>query len=641
MATVVASWTALQNRRLQRERAVEFPLQVVIQYPIQTLPALFREIVHGELPRKYPPFGIPVLNHNHRWDGRSWQGNTRPIFESMGNVGVPGEGCMLWHQGHPWRHRGHTSHRFTNAILKFKPIFLATAYVGALRVEHSQHRQHMRIGPVGGDDEEDDGATTGFHVHLRTLLMGKEQELKAFAPASFSLEQVQEHFKVGSRVFYTFFMFERMPMYPRALGRTLSIDAARRVQRGCLEDPPLPLEKIMLAQEWTTTQCRAMFPSDCKWDTMVYLQRARALRSQRILASDLISTGDVHTAVSTLERRRRDDVRRESENAKRRKTDHLAILHRYFDRYTKRKPVVANRGPWAQNRTLITRYLLCLCLWVGQFWWTAPQESLQLQDSVLPIAWGPLSIDGPNPNSSSSDVTRDVEVWIRGMFRVALVLIAGAWQRQAPILQGEQWWRYFSGSGVSEQDLREMIDNLERRLQSYVLVEAMPHWNASNMVSVFQPVHSRYSGMIRAEQDDSERITMETVLRFIHEKCGGADNGPSVEDVLHRIVDAHRSPVIEHKSVVLSTHEFAGTWFLHSSQIAHIARRLGADLHQARWARRQDGDVDDSVRVNPITALPFLQDRVAMDAPRVVMGKVERDSGFDDTKALVYHIIKR
>lgn len=620
---------------------MEFPLQVIIQYPIQNLPALFREIVHGELPRKYPPFGIPVLNSNHRWDGRSWQGNTRPIFENVDNVGVPGEGCMLWHQGHPWRHRGHSSHRFTNAILKFKPIFLATATVGALRVEHSQHRQLMQVGPIGGDEEEEDASTSGFHVHLRTLLMGKEQQLKAFAPASFTLEQVQEHFKVGSRVFYTFFMFERMPMYPRALGHTLSIDAARRVQRGCLQDIPLPLEKIMFAQEWTATQCRAMFPSDCKWDVMIYLQRARALRSQRILASDLISTGDVSTAVSTLERRRREDVKRESENAKRRKTDHLALMQRYFDRYTKRKPILDNRAPWAQNRTLITRYLLCLCLWVGQFWWTAPEESLQLVDGVLPVEWGPLSIDGPDPNSSSSLVPRDVEVWIRGMFRAALVLIAGAWQRQASILQGEQWWRYFHGSVVSERDLREMMDNLENRLQSYVLVEAMPRWNESSVMSAFQPINSRYVGMIRAEEDGRERITMETVLRFIHEKCGGADNGPSVDDVLYKMVDAHRSPLNKHKSVVLSTHEFANAWFLNASQIAHIARKLGADLHSVRWARRQDVDIDDSVRVNPITALPYMHDRVAMDVPRMVMGTVDRDSAFDTTKAFVYHIIRR
>lgn len=224
LCAVIDSWSQRINSRLYQGAPNELPLQVIIQYPMRDLPALFLEIVHGTPyhERRHPAFGIPTLRDRRRLDTLTWRTAVTP-FPDM-EVGVPGEGCMLWNQEKPWQSRGHSGS--TTAILKFKPLFLSTAIVGKEGVEHSRHRM-----AVDGHMDHEEDNLPGYHVQLHTHVSGEIQTIKAFVSASHKIETLREKFRVGSRVFFVFFMFERMPMYPRALGPILDIRQAHDVQR--------------------------------------------------------------------------------------------------------------------------------------------------------------------------------------------------------------------------------------------------------------------------------------------------------------------------------------------------------------------------------------------------------------------------
>jgi hypothetical protein len=293
----------MQGPVFYEQRYPEFPVQVIRQYAMQHLPALFRDIMHG-VPmdrRTRPAFGIPTVKFTTtsgnslpvvRWDGQTWQ-QGREYFSDGKGGGAPGEGCMLWHQEMPWVvRRGGGS--LTTAILKFKPVLLATATVGSSGVEHSQYNQIVRSmislqpqrsrvggrmdGDVRGEDtrggggggEEDGGELAGFHVHLVSAVSGEQQALKAYISAANSLAALQERYRVGTTVFFVFFMMERMPMYARAIGPRLNREETRNVQRGLTSSSPPsqpglppPLEELSRATSawWSSrsTRCGGCF----------------------------------------------------------------------------------------------------------------------------------------------------------------------------------------------------------------------------------------------------------------------------------------------------------------------------------------------------------------------------------------------
>lgn len=241
LCVVVGVWSKRKNERMYQESAAELPVQVIIQYPMDQLPALFVEIIHGvpHHQRKHPPFGMPTFT-----DIRGAVGWRTPNPYPRMETGVPGEGCMLWHQDERWHGRGTTGS--TTAILKFKPLFLTTGTVGSEGVQHSQHRQLLKRTLRDGDDlpaAADEPDLPGYHVTLHTHVSGDQQTIKAYVSASHTMEGLRQKFRPGARVFFVFFMFERLPMYPRALGPELLLEQAQQVQRWnfhLFEEMPIP-----------------------------------------------------------------------------------------------------------------------------------------------------------------------------------------------------------------------------------------------------------------------------------------------------------------------------------------------------------------------------------------------------------------
>lgn len=629
LCAVIAAWSKKRNDRVLRESPEDLPLQVIIQYPMQALPELFLEIIHGVAfqNRKHPPFGIPEFGDRRMLNTLKWNATRNPFIRV--DYGVPGEGCMLWHQDERWHSRGRDGP--TSSILKFKPLFLSTATVGSEGVEHSQHRQLLKrkLNETDAAAANLDGDLPGYHVQLHTHVSGELQTIKAFVSASYTIEGLRQKFRPGSRVFFVFFMFERLPMYPRAIGPVLSVDQAKRVQQWALQFGTIPrLDNLLAADKWERTACRALFPVDVKWEPNRYIKQAAMLLSQRLVPSQVVY---VDGTVTTTPRQRRATDR----DRPRRRDPGSWILDRlrvYFAHYFDRPPMTpfAVRDAWNTELKSITRYLLSLCFSLKDVEIFSDDLRAAYAAGRLVSAWGPFSIVD-DERTTSAPVTSDLPLlvpWLHGMLRMSLGVIAGAFIRTEKVLRQLR----------DAMDPVEIMQQMEALLGDYVLHEAAPQWNKDAIVHLFIPARAarlEHGGLFMSEEEIIRgerryRPTLESILARIYVQCGGGK-------------DQDQSPTVFQTIISLSPRDMATNWGVAGNNLTGAAvdnlTALLKELKVSNWRSRRPVDIDDHLFLDADTFLPRPIDQASSSPPVMLVSPTP--SVRDDARDLMYQLMSR
>ena len=649
LGSVVAAWSADQRGALgdgTTEWHVHLPLQLIVQYGMEHLAVLFQDVVHGEPEEvrrhRSAPFGIPRVTdaeggRARHWDGRSWLPQGRYSTRDGGATTVPGEGCMLWHQDRPWSRRSDA--RLTEALLKFKPVVLATATVGAMGVEHSLHRRALLwrgaapAPPAALDEDEDLG---GFHVELMTAVAGVQQRVKAYLPASSTLAGLRERYPSGRRVFFIFFMMEQLPMYPRALGPVLADRDALRVQRALAGDGVLPpaLDDLRLAASgwWAerSTTVVAFFPTDLPWNPSLYVGRAQRGHSQRILASALVRGG-----VPGSDRQRRAEALEEQRERKRRREELGLAFARHFQ---------AAPSPRRAGLAVLARLLVCVCLHAAAVGGPPPAPGPRTAARPLPARWGPLVLMEEEATEATTGLRMAPSsiAWVRDMLRVALAVIGGAWVRHAAFLEDlPQHMR-----GRSAADVRELLEAFEASVAAYAEGEAAPRWNCPRVEAALLPSTPQALrdsvGLLRPQTEVQRggiprvRITVETFVRYLHEAgCQGAGAGPSERTAAFLLGASAASPPTGPVGAI-----GCYRWLQADAVVGHVLTRLVSSAPRG-GLHGGNAEVDTSVEMDVALYLPTAESCKpgATKVPSVSVAAVAAPPPILDTMKLAARLV--
>lgn len=502
LCTVVGAWSDSQTRGRTPE---QLPLQVIRQHKMEDLPDLFREVVHGVpyTARKFPAHGVPRVRDTgtplaRRLDG--WMQMTAPMFEH--NECSSGEGVMLWLQTAPWKSRGNGG-KETDAILKYKPIVLTVGTVeGAVRHSHGGKPD------VDGDADGDGSRLPGYRVRVRWVdrwTMGTRL-LSVYIPAASSLPNLGDAYRQGSVTFFIFYMFGNQPMFLRAIGSVLPHwDAVRVQQAVTLSSGSAPnLEGIRTAERWNPGEMRPFWPVTFAWSVDEFRRCAGV--SRRFAASTIAGPDGLAGA-----RNLRQMNREEREQRKKLRMDTRAAITAALHRYL-RVPLAVERAEWVPNRRTMARQALCIiyvvAAWLEQDerppdWWT---RAPAMNGHLLPLErWGPFRIE------DRYDRKHHQHVWVHGMLRATLTILAAIWARVGQMFR-EHALKTLRVLGATE--VQNHVRSLEQLLVETLHEFAIP-WNDPAIVSAFSP---QRGGDLLACEAAAQRLTVETFLVFILER---------------------------------------------------------------------------------------------------------------------------
>jgi hypothetical protein len=506
------------------------PLQLIRQYDMIHLPALFQEVVHGEPweMRKYPGFGIPktVKFNNqtrHEWranPGNGWlpeDGDVVTLFHK--NVRSSGEGLMLWRQDAPWQTMA--TQRRTHALLKYKPTIVSMGVVFSAP-EHTHHRNIDDA--IMGDEKS---RLPGYQIRLRwwDKTKGHWTYIVPYIPSVLEPARVLAMYPIDQAVFFTFVMYESKPLYVRALGSALSHRDAVSVQDAAAwavrarESPNghqllvgVPsLEYIRDASLWTPGEMRPLFPSQYNWSPTMFVNGAcvtRRIRPGMLALSARFSKSVVYVSFNTL---------RDSLRSAQRAVD-VATREARTRRTIALTPEIKN---WIQHNIQVRKpyhILVYLIFVVAQWvhsadvevdWWTHGNKTMR----HMLTEWGPFQCIAPVKSAFP------IFHWGYAMMRVAVTVLASVWLRMGDI----EFHNELHQRGVS------FLEALCVAVENFVKGTLAVRWNTPQMMAaLFPPKMALQQRTLFTKTYTEHQIHIGLVFKYMAD-CAGIDSGHLVE----------------------------------------------------------------------------------------------------------------
>ena len=539
---IVGSWSLYLHEKSNLEYGL-MPLQVVVQYPLSKLPALFKEVVHGATwaERVHIPFGVPFCyakstvvnaagnNISYRAAAGEFFGKNvteldrrQVLFGEAVGKKCAGEGLMLWEQDAVWQARG-ASGRTTRAILKYKPKAISVGLVTSPEPQHT-HRLHRKgytdepqDDPEVGEDVEDGGRLPGYTVSLDWWdnLMGRWIKLRPYISANLGAKRCASQFAQDQKVFFTFVMYDQHPQFMRALGphlshwdalsvQTMSIRAGKGKVAALTPGQRMllarPLDQIRDANTWENGEIAILFPTSFDWSLTEWLQYSMPEHSRRVTANPALNPdkawkpsvknaiyAKVQAAIQNYKRKQADAVL---------KTDkHLELK---FDNW------LANRA------TFLPRFFVCTTLiisaWMRQRgattdWW----GDQGIATIGLVQHWGPFHISVPR---NAGNATR----WIGSQLGVVLTMVASVWLRYGGALRST--WG-LSSDNMGPDRAEHYIQSLEASIQKdFIPTQLHKRWEDPQVKKYIHPPEIKHDPF---NQPPDHHYSLSTIGRYFME----------------------------------------------------------------------------------------------------------------------------